>query len=91
VIAVLIIVARSRWARKFRRRIDGGALGSKEASPLTIMGIWFGITAMFLFFWMIGLLAEIQRSETIDLQRLMHLPIALGQVFASITSRRILH
>ena len=36
---------------------------------------------MFLFFWMIGLLAELQRSETIDLQRLMHLPVALGQMF----------
>jgi hypothetical protein len=30
---------------------------------------------------MIGLLTELQRSETIDLQRLMHLPVALGQMF----------
>jgi hypothetical protein len=35
----------------------------------------------FLFFWMVGLLQELQRSETIDLQRLMHLPVALGQMF----------
>ena len=36
---------------------------------------------VFLFFWMIGLLTELQRSETIDLQKLMHLPVALGQMF----------
>src|SRR5258706_2141081 len=45
------------------------------------MGVWFGVTVAFLFFWMIGLLAELHRSETIDLQRLMHLPVALGQMF----------
>jgi hypothetical protein len=31
---------------------------------------------------MLGLLTELQRSETIDLQKLMHLPVALGQMFA---------
>ncbi len=60
----------------------GAAFGLGEAKPVVIMGIWFGLTAGFLFFWLIGLLAEIQRSETIDLQRLLHLPVALGQMFA---------
>lgn len=59
----------------------GGALGLGEASPRVIWGVWSGVTVAFLFFWMIGLLAELQRSETIDLQRLMHLPVALGQMF----------
>jgi len=59
----------------------GAAFGLAQASPTVIMGIWFGVTAGFLFFWMIGLLTELQRSETIDLQRLMHLPVALGQMF----------
>src|ERR1700690_1522607 len=59
----------------------GAALGLGEVSPKIIMAIWFGITVGFLFFWMIGLLTELQRSETIDLQRLMHLPVALGQMF----------
>ena len=45
------------------------------------MAIWFGVTVGFLFFWMIGLLTELQRSETIDLQRLMHLPVSLGHMF----------
>jgi hypothetical protein len=59
----------------------GAAFGLAQASPTVIMGIWFGVTAGFLFFWMIGLLTELQRSESIDLQRLMHLPVALGQMF----------
>jgi len=58
-----------------------GVFGLAHVPPLAIMGIWAGITIVFLFSWMIGLLAELQRSETIDLQRLMHLPVALGQMF----------
>src|SRR5208282_691670 len=59
----------------------GAAFGLAQAPPSVIMLIWFGVTTGFLFFWMIGLLAELQRSESIDLQRLMHLPVALGQMF----------
>jgi ABC-2 type transport system permease protein len=59
----------------------GAALGLGEVPPMVLMGIWLGVTVAFLFFWLIGLLAELQRSETIDLQRLMHLPVALGQMF----------
>ena len=45
------------------------------------MFAWLGLTAALGFFWMIGLLQELQRSESIDLQRLMHLPVTLGQMF----------
>jgi hypothetical protein len=65
----------------FAGALLGAAFGLGEASPKIIMAIWFGVTVGFLFFWMIGLLTELQRSETIDLQRLMHLPVALGQMF----------
>ncbi len=69
-------------ATGFTGGLFGGMLGLKEAPPLVVMGVWFGLTAAFLFFWLIGLINELQRSETIDLQRLMHLPVALGQMFA---------
>ncbi len=58
-----------------------GITAMRDASPAAIMGVWAGFTGVFLFSWMIGLLAELQRSETIDLQRLMHLPVLLGQMF----------
>ncbi len=40
-----------------------------------------GLVLGFLFFWGIGILGEIQRSETIDLQRLLHLPVKLKDAF----------
>jgi ABC-2 type transport system permease protein len=58
-----------------------GIFGLARVPPLAIMGVWAGVTIVFLLFWMIGLLTALQRSETIDLQRLMHLPVALGQMF----------
>lgn len=52
-----------------------------KATPIVMMLVWDGIIAAFLFIWCIGLLAELQRSETIDLARLLHLPISLQGVF----------
>ncbi len=51
------------------------------ASAPTLMLVWDGIAGVFLLFWLTGLLTEIQRSESIDLTRLMHLPISLRAVF----------
>ncbi len=59
----------------------GGWLGLGEAKPLVVWGVWLGLTGGFVLLWLIGLISELQRSESIDLQRLMHLPIALGQIF----------
>jgi hypothetical protein len=50
-------------------------------SPTRILLFWDMLTLMFLFFWSIGLISEIQRSESIDMRRLMHLPIGLRQLF----------
>lgn len=58
-----------------------GLLALKDATPEVIMEVWLGVTAAFLFFWLFGLITELQRSETIDLSKLMHLPVLLGQLF----------
>src|SRR5215471_3369841 len=55
----------------------GGLLGLREAKPSTVMIVWLVVTLAFLFLWLIGLISELQRSETIDLQRLMHMPVVL--------------
>lgn len=82
VMAVIVAVsAVTMGAATFVGGLIGAALGLGDAKPVVVMGIWLGATAAFLFFWLIGLLSELQRSETIDLQRLMHLPVALGQMF----------
>jgi len=82
VIAIIMVAASSLLgATFFFGAMLMGIFGLDTASPATIMSVWFGITGFFLFLWLIGLLAELQRSETIDLQKLLHLPVALGQLF----------
>jgi ABC-2 type transport system permease protein len=61
--------------------IVGGALALARVSPMTVMFVWDGLIVLFLFFWMMGLVSELQRSEMIDLSRLLHLPVSLLGVF----------
>ncbi|HEX5069143.1 MAG TPA: hypothetical protein VFV78_02920 [Vicinamibacterales bacterium] len=65
----------------FAGAFAAGAFGLGTVRSDVIMFIWLALTGVFLFFWILGLLNELQRSETIDLQRLMHLPVALGPIF----------
>ena len=52
-----------------------------ERSPTNLLIAWDLFFAAFLFAWMIGMVSEIQRSETIDISRLLHLPISLRDIF----------
>ncbi|HZR16635.1 MAG TPA: hypothetical protein VFE51_04850 [Verrucomicrobiae bacterium] len=82
VIAAIVILALSVLAvAGFLGALAGGMFGLRAASPQAVMGVWLGLTLLFLFLWFIGLINELQRSESIDLQRLMHLPVGLGQIF----------
>ena len=82
IFAVLIgIAAFSLAVLCFAGGFFGAFYGLGDALPVTVMFIWLGITIVFIVLWAIGLLTELQRSETIDLQKLMHLPVALGQMF----------
>ncbi len=58
-----------------------GWISGSEASAPALLLIWDGILFAFFIFWTLGLTVEIQRSETIDLTRLLHLPLSLQQVF----------
>ncbi len=82
VLSVLMLVgAGLLGAGGFVGGLMAGALAFKSAPPMAILFTWDGLTFFFLLFWMIGLMAELQRSESIDLQRLMHLPVSLRPVF----------
>jgi len=52
-----------------------------KTSPDGLLVLWDAIVLGFLLFWMIGLISEIQRSETIDISRLLHLPVSLRGIF----------
>ena len=58
-----------------------GAISGSQVSPPALLLIWDGILFAFFIFWALGLVIEIQRSETIDLTKLLHLPLSLQQVF----------
>ncbi len=66
--------------------IFGGALALgwntiPEAAPKHLMYVWDGIVAVFLFFWCVGLMMEIQRSEPMLLSRFLHLPVSVKEAF----------
>ena len=78
IVGVVLLIAS---AGSFVVALLAGSLALGDAPPTVIMTVWLVLTATFLFLWLIGLVTELQRSESIDLQRLMHLPVALGQIF----------
>lgn len=82
VVAVLVVIA--GYTTAAGAAIGGFFLGWKvlgaNAPNVTLLAFDV-LTGVFLFTWVIGVLNELQRSETIDVQRLMHLPISLPQLF----------
>ncbi|MGE3164273.1 MAG: ABC transporter permease [Planctomycetota bacterium] len=59
-------------------------LGIKQlpkAEPAPLMFVWIGLSVGFLLFWMIGLLTDLQRSDSMSLKNLLHLPVSLAWVF----------
>jgi hypothetical protein len=58
-----------------------GLLAGAKAPPLVMLLVWDGIVFFFMIVWLSGVLVELQRSESIDMDRLLHLPVTLRQVF----------
>ncbi|MCW5551840.1 MAG: hypothetical protein KIS67_06680 [Verrucomicrobiae bacterium] len=58
-----------------------GAVAMKSIPAPTLMWVWDGLVLVILFFSLMGVLSEVQRSESVDLTRLLHLPVSLRQVF----------
>jgi hypothetical protein len=58
-----------------------GAWGLVKAQPFVLLAIYDILVGVFLFLWMISIVAEIQRSETISIGHLLHLPVSLQGIF----------
>ncbi len=58
-----------------------GSLALPKVPPTVLLAIWDAVIVVFLFFCMMSIVSEIQRSETIDIGRMLHLPISLRQIF----------
>ena len=61
--------------------LAGGAFGLSQASPHTARLVWDALVAAFLFWWATALITELQRSEILDLGRLLYLPVSVRDVF----------
>jgi hypothetical protein len=59
----------------------GGVVLLSKVPPPVMLIVWDLIFGVFLFMWLAGIVSEIQRSETIDISRLLHLPVSLRNVF----------
>jgi ABC-2 type transport system permease protein len=53
-----------------------GLLALRQAEPKIVMAVWDGLVIGFLFFWMVGLMAELQRTDLLSLDNFMHLPVS---------------
>lgn len=52
-----------------------------EAEPMHVMFAWGGLMMAFLFSWMIGLVTDLQKSDSMSLKNLLHLPVSLQWIF----------
>ena len=77
-VAVLVLIA---GASGIIIGILIGVLGLSKMSPRDLLALWDVLVMVFLFLWMMGIVTEIQRSETIDIGRLLHLPISVKEIF----------
>ncbi len=52
-----------------------------RCTPAVLLYVWDGLIAGFVFFWLTGLLTDLQRSEVLSLDKFLHLPVSLGGAF----------
>jgi ABC-2 type transport system permease protein len=58
-----------------------GLLLLPQAEPDHLLVLWDVLVLLFLFFWGMGLVTELQRSEVLSLGKLLHLPVSLSGTF----------
>jgi hypothetical protein len=58
-----------------------GLLALGESAPVVILYVWDGLVVAFLFTWLIGLVADLQRSEALSLHKFLHLPVSPAGAF----------
>jgi hypothetical protein len=58
-----------------------GLYALADVSGPVLMYVWDGLVLGYLFFWLIGLLTDLQRAEALSLEKFLHLPVSLSGVF----------
>ncbi|MGI9518706.1 MAG: hypothetical protein ACR2NP_16735, partial [Pirellulaceae bacterium] len=59
----------------------GGSFLLDKLQPSTLMLVWTGLGAAFLFGWCVGVLTDLQRSEALSLDKFLTLPVSPSGAF----------
>ncbi len=59
-----------------------GLLALGDAYPAVVLLAWDAVVGVFLFVWMIALMADLQKSEAVSVERVLHLPVSPAGAFA---------
>ncbi|HEV3339554.1 MAG TPA: hypothetical protein VG125_04340, partial [Pirellulales bacterium] len=59
----------------------GGLYLFTKATSLHLLYAWDVLSLAFVFVWCVGLLAELQRTESLSLSKFLHLPVSLEGAF----------
>jgi hypothetical protein len=79
--AILVIVDLVAAVGLFIVGIVVGVLVMPQLTPAVRMYVWDSVVGGFLFCWMLGMLAELQRSEGLAIDKMLHLPVSLAGAF----------
>ena len=52
-----------------------------QAPPYVHLWVWDGIVVVFSFWWMIGLMTDLQRNEALAIDKFLHLPVSISGAF----------
>ncbi len=83
VTSAIVVIALIGSVGLFFATLVGGSLFMLHdlPEPDKMMYAWDIIVCLFLFVWLIGLVTELQRSELLSLDRMLHLPLSLSGAF----------
>lgn len=81
ILGIVVVMAIITGISLFFVGLVAGVYLLPKATAEHTLFVWDGITVGFLFFWLIGLVTELQRSELISLDRMLHLPLTLRGTF----------
>jgi hypothetical protein len=76
ILAILTAAALATSLSLFVGAFFVGPLLLHDAKPFELLALWDVLAIVFLFIWCVVLLADLQRSEVLSLEKILHLPVS---------------
>jgi ABC-2 type transport system permease protein len=78
---ILVVGALATAIPLFIGSFLGGLYLIPKATPLYLLYAWDALVVALVFFWGVGLVAELQRNDPMSLTQFLHLPVSASGVF----------